>query len=135
MINKVTLVGYVGRDPETKQLPSGSSVTNLSVATTRKWKNKEQQQQEETEWHRCSAFGKMADIMAKYLRKGSQVYIEGRLQTRKFQRDGQDHYATEVVVEEMKMLGVKGKDTAQTPAPAARRPEPAPEVFDDDIPF
>jgi single-strand DNA-binding protein len=111
-INKVILIGNLGADPDTKAMPSGDSVTNLSIATSEGWKDKSGQQQERTEWHRVVMFGKLADIAAQYLRKGSKVYIEGKLRTRKWQgQDGQDRYTTEVVVDingQMQMLDSRG---------------------------
>ena len=109
-INKVILVGNLGRDPEVKYMPSGSAVTNITVATSESWKDKQTgEQQERTEWHRVVFFNRLAEIAGEYLRKGSQVYIEGSLRTRKWQgQDGQDRYTTEIVANEMQMLG--GKD-------------------------
>lgn len=109
-VNKVILVGNLGSDPENKYLPSGSSVSEFSVATTRAWKNRDSgQQQEETEWHRITAFGRQAEICGEYLRKGSQVYIEGRLKTDKWQdQQGNTRYTTKVVMENMQMLGGRG---------------------------
>lgn len=109
-VNKVILVGNLGSDPENKYLPSGSSVSEFSVATTRAWKNRDSgQQQEETEWHRITAFGRQAEICGEYLRKGSQVYIEGRLKTDKWEdQQGNTRYTTKVVMENMQMLGGRG---------------------------
>ena len=106
-INKVILVGNLGADPETRHFPNGGSVTNISVATSRSWKNKQSgEQQEETEWHRIAFFNRLGEIAAEYLRKGSQVYVEGRIKTRKWQdQQGNDRYSTEIVGEEMQMLG------------------------------
>jgi single-strand DNA-binding protein len=100
------IIGNLGRDPETRYMPEGGAVTNLSIATTDKWKDKNGELQEKTEWHRVSMFGKLAEIAAEYLKKGAQVYVEGRLQTRKWQdKDGSDKYSTEVVANVMQMLG------------------------------
>lgn len=109
-INKVILVGNLGSDPENKHLPSGSTVSEFSVATTRAWKNKDSgQQTEETEWHRITAFGRLAEICGEYLRKGSQIYCEGRLKTDKWQdQQGNTRYTTKVVIDEMQMLGGRG---------------------------
>ena len=107
-VNKVILVANAGRDPETRYLPSGAAVTNLSVATNETWKDKESgERQERVEWHRLVFFGRLAEVAGQYLRKGSQVYVEGKLQTRKWQdkNTGQDRYSTEIVVSEMVMLG------------------------------
>lgn len=144
-INKVILVGNLGQDPDTKYMPSGSAVTNLRIATTESFKDRETgQQQDRTEWHSVAMFGKLAEIAGEYLRKGSQVYIEGRLRTRKWQdKQGQDRYTTEIVADQMLMLGGRGggmgagaESSTTESAPAARRPSAAPEAeLDDDIPF
>jgi single-strand DNA-binding protein len=109
-INKVILVGNLGKDPETRYMPSGSAVTNLTLATSEAWKDKQSgEQQERTEWHKVAMFGRLAEIAAEYLRKGSQVYIEGKLRTRKWQdKEGKDRWTTEIVADEMQMLGGKG---------------------------
>jgi len=109
-INKVILVGNLGADPETRYMPSGGAVTNLRIATSESWKDKQSgEQNERTEWHRVAMFNRLAEIAAEYLRKGSQVYIEGKLRTRKWQdRDGNDRYTTEIVADEMQMLGGRG---------------------------
>jgi len=105
-VNKVILIGNLGRDPETRYMPEGGAITNISIATTEKWKDKNGEMQEKTEWHRVAFFGKLAEIAGEYLKKGSQVYVEGRLQTRKWQdKDGQDKYMTEIVANQMQMLG------------------------------
>jgi single-strand DNA-binding protein len=105
-VNKVILIGNLGRDPETRYMPEGGAITNISIATTEKWKDKNGEMQEKTEWHRVAFFGKLAGDRGEYLKKGSQVYVEGRLQTRKWQdKDGQDKYTTEVVANVMQMLG------------------------------
>lgn len=109
MINKVILVGNLGQDPEMRYSQSGLAIANFSIATTERFKGQDGEFQERTEWHRVVAFGRLAEIIGEYLTKGRQVYIEGRLQTRKWQdRDGNDRYTTEVVANEMKMLGQKG---------------------------
>ena len=109
-VNKVILVGTLGKDPETRYMPSGSAVTNLRIATNEQWKDKQTgEQQERTEWHSIAMFGRLAEIAAEYLRKGSQVYVEGKLRTRKWQdKEGKDRYTTEIVADEMQMLGGKG---------------------------
>jgi single-strand DNA-binding protein len=105
-VNKVILIGNLGRDPETRYMPDGGAITNISIATTEAWKDKNGDKQEKTEWHRVAFFGKLAEIAGEYLKKGSQVYVEGRLQTRKWQdKDGQDKYTTEIVANAMQMLG------------------------------
>ena len=151
-VNKVILVGNLGKDPETRYMPSGSAVTNLTLATSESWKDKQTgDQQERTEWHKIAMFGRLAEIAAEYLRKGSQVYIEGKLRTRKWQdKEGKDRYTTEIVADEMQMLGSKGGGAgagAGAPAASGARERPAaaavndsvdsgpPGDFDDDIPF
>jgi len=108
-VNKVILVGNLGKDPETRYMPSGSAVTNLTLATSESWKDKQTgEQQDRTEWHKIAMFGRLAEIAAEYLRKGSQIYIEGKLRTRKWQdKEGKDRYTTEIVADEMQMLGSK----------------------------
>ncbi|MBI2383606.1 MAG: single-stranded DNA-binding protein [Gammaproteobacteria bacterium] len=146
-INKVILVGNLGKDPETRALPSGGSVTNITVATSENWKDKQSgEKQERTEWHNVVFYQRLAEIAAQYLRKGQQVYIEGSLRTRKWQdKEGKDRYTTEIIANEMQMLGGKGgaggtasfEREAPTAAPAARKPEMAEDkgFEDDDIPF
>jgi single-strand DNA-binding protein len=152
-VNKVILVGNVGRDPETRYMPSGQAVTNLSVATSESWKDKATgESQERTEWHKVAMFGRLAEIAAEYLRKGSQVYIEGKIRTRKWQdkTDGKDRYTTEIIADEMQMLGSKAGGMGAG-APASRESGsgsgssaravndadsgPPSGEFDDDIPF
>ena len=155
-INKVILVGNLGADPETRRIPSsGAQVTNIRIATSESWKDKQTgEQKERTEWHSVAFFGRLAEIAAEYLRKGSQVYVEGSLRTRKWQgNDGQDRYTTEVIGSEMQMLGGRGgggtgsMDSDMGGMGASRpqqRPQPAaqpastggdPGFDDDDIPF
>jgi single-strand DNA-binding protein len=152
-VNKVILVGNLGKDPETRYMPSGSAVTNLRIATTEAWKDKQSgEQQERTEWHAVAMFGRLAEIAAEYLRKGSQVYIEGKLRTRKWQdKEGKDRYTTEIVADEMQMLGGKGGGAGAGVAAgagaaagmgagggagrAAVNESGPPGDFDDDIPF
>jgi len=108
-INKVILIGNLGADPETRYLPSGDAVTNIRIATTDTWKDKSGEKQEHTEWHRIAFFGKLAEIAGEYLKKGSPVYIEGRIRTRKWQdKEGQDRYSTEIVADRMQLLGGRG---------------------------
>ena len=162
-VNKVILVGNLGQDPEVKYMPSGGAVANVSIATSDRWKDKQTgEQRERTEWHRLVFFNRLAEIVGGYLQKGSAVYVEGRLQTRKWQgQDGQDRYTTEIVVNEMQMLGGRGGGQSggsaqfgggqqqQRSAPRPQQqgqqqpggPAPAPNYdgpgddFDDDIPF
>jgi single-strand DNA-binding protein len=117
-VNKVILIGHLGADPETRAMPSGSSVANLRIATTESWRDKQSgEQQERTEWHRVALFGRLAEIAGEYLRKGSQVYIEGSLRTRKWQdKQGNERYSTEIVGNEMQMLGGRGGGGAGAPA-------------------
>ena len=150
-INKVIIVGNLGQDPETRYMPSGAAVTNFTVATTESWKAKQSgEQKERTEWHRVAMFNRLAEIAAEYLRKGSQVYIEGKLRTRKWQgQDGQDRYTTEIIADEMQMLGGRGGAGGagggggsfgggapqQGGGGGNAPPQPGPDDFDDDIPF
>jgi single-strand DNA-binding protein len=132
-VNKAILVGTLGKDPEQRYMPNGNAVCNISVATSEQWKDKQTgEKQERTEWHRVSMFGKLAEIAAEYLRKGSQVYLEGKIQTRKWQdKEGKDRYSTEIVADQMQMLG--GKRDSSAPAAGETLSQAAP--FDDDIPF
>ena len=152
-VNKVILVGNLGADPEVRYMPSGDAITNARIATTDSWKDKNGEKQEKTEWHRVSFFGKLAEIAGEYLKKGSQIYVEGRLQTRKWQdKDGQDKYSTEIVADRMQMLGSRqgmgGGDREREPAgereggakpagkPAGAKPAGSKfDDFEDDIPF
>ncbi|MFP6792787.1 MAG: single-stranded DNA-binding protein [Pseudomonadales bacterium] len=109
-INKVILVGNLGRDPETRYMPSGGAVTNVSIATSKGWKDRDSgEQKERTEWHRIVFFNRLAEIAGEYLKRGSKVYIEGELRTRDWEKDGQKHYTTEVVASEMQMLDSRGE--------------------------
>jgi single-strand DNA-binding protein len=132
-VNKAILVGTLGKDPEQRFMPNGNAVCNISVATSEQWKDKQTgEKQERTEWHRVSMFGKLAEIAGQYLRKGSQVYLEGKIQTRKWQdKEGKDRYSTEIVADQMQMLG--GKRDSSAPAAGETLSQAAP--FDDDIPF
>ena len=161
MLNKVILIGNLGADPEVRYMPSGGSVANISLATTRRWKDKQTgERKEATEWHRVIFFNRLAEIAGEYLKKGSQIYVEGRLQTRKWQgQDGQDRYTTEILAEEMHMLGSRsggtgqfvgeqnytgqgsgGSSYQQAPMPHSNPASASPSApdyddFDDDIPF
>ena len=148
-INKVILIGNLGKDPETRYMPSGGAVTNITLATSESWKDKNTgEQQERTEWHRVVFFNRLGEIAGEYLKKGSKVYVEGSLRTRKWQgQDGQDRYTTEIVASDMQMLDSRtGGSEAFDSAPQAQRPAaqaassayqpPVPDNdFDDDIPF
>jgi single-strand DNA-binding protein len=139
-VNKVILLGNVGTDPESKQIPSGA-VISFSLATSETWKDKNTgQQQEKTEWHRVTIFGKLAEIAGQYVKKGSKLYIEGSLRTRSWEQDGQKRYATEIVASEMQMLDGKPEGhQAAKPQQSAPQGRNAPAAFDDDfgdtIPF
>ncbi len=147
-INKVIIVGNLGQDPETRYMPSGAAVTNFTVATNESWKDKQTgEQKDRTEWHRVAMFNRLAEIAAEYLRKGSQVYIEGKLRTRKWQgQDGADRYTTEIIADEMQMLGGRGDGGGNfggsrggggkpSQGGSDAPPQPGPDDFDDDIPF
>jgi single-strand DNA-binding protein len=139
-VNKVILIGNLGADPEVKYMPNGNAVANVTIATTESWKDKQSgEQKDKTEWHRVVFFRRLAEIAGEYLKKGSQVYVEGKLQTRKWQdKNGNDRYTTEIIANEMQMLGGRGGASAEfggrsssaAPAPAAVADE-----FDDVIPF
>ena len=128
-VNKVILVGNLGQDPEVRYMPNGNAVANITVATSESWKDQQGQQQERTEWHRVVLFGKLAEITGEYLRKGSQVYLEGKLQTRKWKdQSGQDRYSTEVVIDQsgsMQMLGSRGQGGQAQGAPMGGMPQNA----------
>lgn len=156
-INKVILVGNLGKDPEGKFMPNGNAVTNITIATSESWKDKQTgQQQERTEWHKVVFFNRLAEIASEYLKKGSKVYLEGALRTRKWQaQDGQDRYTTEIVANEMQMLDSRGGSSEysapatvnesntpqqQTNVGSANKDSSIPQnsgsnTFDDDIPF
>jgi single-strand DNA-binding protein len=147
-VNKVIVVGNLGKDPETRFMPDGKAVCNFSVATTDTWKDKATgEKKEATEWHRVSSFGRLAEICGEYLKKGSQVYVEGKLRTRKWQdKEGQDRYTTEIIADAMQMLGSRsgmgGGETREAREPSAAgesRPAKKPagqfQDMDDDIPF
>ncbi|MDG4552433.1 MAG: single-stranded DNA-binding protein [Candidatus Contendobacter sp.] len=162
-VNKVILIGNLGKDPDVRYMPSGRAVANVTIATNESWKDRNTgEKQERTEWHNVVFYSPLAEIVGQYLRKGSSVFVEGRLQTRKWQdKNGQDRYTTEIIANEMKMLGGRGSASGSAPfpgeepemdsAPTARppqgpaptRPQPAAQPqpgpdnsgFDDDIPF
>jgi len=157
-VNKVIIVGNLGRDPEVRYMPDGAALANASVATTYRWKDKQSgEQKEETEWHRVTFRGRLAEIAGEYLKKGSPVYVEGRLRTRKWQdKEGQDRYTTEIVADQMQLLGSRGgagggdapggdegswKTAPAGAAGGAKKPAPAKKPagdiaeMDDDIPF
>jgi|TARA_S200000501_G_scaffold201229_1_gene189342 single-strand DNA-binding protein len=139
-INKVILVGNLGRDPETRYLPSGGAVTNVSLATSRSWKDRDSgEQKEKTEWHRVVFFNRLGEIAGEYLKRGSKVYVEGELRTREWEKEGQKHFTTEIVATEMQMLDSKGgnsdyeknnNSSIATPSSLSSS-----DMVDDDIPF
>jgi len=147
-VNKVILIGNVGKDPDVRYMPNGNAVANVTLATSESWKDKNSgETQERTEWHRIVFFRRLAEVVGEYVKKGSKLYVEGKLQTRKWQdQSGQDRYTTEIVADQMQMLDSRGGggSSASYDAPnqqgssAAREPSPAPmpdDGFDDDIPF
>jgi len=147
-VNKVILIGHLGADPETRAMPSGMTVANIRMATTESFKDKSGEWQERTEWHNVALFGRMGEVAGEYLRKGSQVYVEGRLRTRKWQdKQGNDRYTTEIVANDMQMLGSRGGGGGAREGGEAREPRETKEHaepvtssterdgFDDDIPF
>ncbi len=146
-INKVILIGNLGAEPEVRFMPSGQAVANVRLATNETWRDRETgESQERTEWHRVVFFGKLADIVKEYLHKGSQIFVEGRIQTKKWQdKDGHDRYSTEIIANEMQMLGARGGGTAPFENQPPSEPAPAPSAspasraaaadLDDDIPF
>lgn len=156
-INKVILVGNLGSDPEVRYMPNGNAVANVSLATSESWKDKTSgEQQEKTEWHRVVFFNRLAEIVEQYVKKGSKIYIEGKLQTRSWEQDGVKRYSTEIVANEMQMLDSRGEmgggmgggmggnafggqqGPSERPQQAAAQAQPAPtnfDNFDDDIPF
>jgi single-strand DNA-binding protein len=146
-VNKVILVGNLGQDPQTRAMPSGKAVVNLRIATSDQWRDKQTgENKENTEWHSVVMFDRLAEIAAEYLRKGSQVYIEGKLRTRKWQdKEGQDRYTTEIIANEMQMLGGRGggggsggsfdREPAPQAEPATSQQGSKRDEFDDDIPF
>lgn len=151
-VNKVIIVGNLGNDPEVRYMPNGNAVANLSVATSESWKDQQGQQQSKTEWHKVTMYRKLAEIAGEYLKKGSQVFIEGKLQTRKWQdQQGNDKYTTEIIADNMQMLGSNqnsgqsapssGYNSGQQQAPKqqqrpAQQAPSAPDIsFDDDVPF
>jgi single-strand DNA-binding protein len=140
-INKVIVVGNLGADPDTRYMPSGNAVTNISVATSESWNDKETgEKQEKTEWHRVVFFGRLAEIVSEYLKKGSQVYVEGKLQTRKWEdKEGNERWTTEIVANQMQMLGERMSQGASNQNKVTKTDsssnEFVDEEFDDDIPF
>lgn len=140
-VNKAIILGNVGNDPEVKYMPNGNAVANLSIATSETWKDKStSDKQEKTEWHRIVAFGKLAEIIEKYVKKGSKLYIEGKLQTRSWKKDGQKHYSTEIVANSMQMLDSRsetgnGRDQQPQQSQPAQQSSSFDDFDDSSIPF
>jgi len=134
-VNKVILVGSVGKDPESKVMPNGNAVVNFSLATSESWKDKSGQQQESVEWSRCVCFGKLAEIIAQYVKKGSKLYLEGSLKTRSWEKDGVKQYATEIVISEMQMLDGKPAESSQPIQNRAVQSAPFYDFEDSSLPF
>jgi len=151
-VNKVILVGNLGADPETRYTPSGTAITSIRIATSESWKDKQTgEQQERTEWHRVKFFGRLAEIAGEYLKKGGQVYVEGKLRTDEYEKDGVKRYSTDIIADEMQMLGSKGGGAeagggnyekrergparGPQPAPARNVAAPAADMDEDEIPF
>ncbi len=145
-VNKVILIGNVGRDPEVRYMPNGNAVANVTLATSESWKDKNSgEMQERTEWHRVVFFRRLGEIVGEYVKKGSKIYVEGRLQTRKWQgQDGQDRYTTEIVADQMQMLDSRGGGgggafdsgaSSSGGGGSSAPPKTGPDDFDDDIPF
>ncbi len=123
-VNKVILVGNLGNDPEVRYMPNGNAVANLSLATSESWKDQQGQMQERTEWHRLTMYRRLAEVAGEYLKKGSQIYVEGKLQTRKWQdQQGQDRYTTEIIVDQMQMLGARGQEGGNAGGGYQQRPQ------------
>lgn len=137
-VNKVILIGHLGKDPETRYLTSGEAVTNATLATSESWKGKDGTKQEKTEWHNLVFYKKLAEIAGEYLKKGSQIYVEGKIQTRKWQtKEGQDRYTTEIIVNELQMLGGKSEQAPKERTEKTEQNAQAKSGFDnfDDLPF
>ncbi len=141
MLNRAEIIGYLGRDPETRYTPDGTAVTTLSIATSEKWTDKTGTKQERTEWHRCIAWGKLAEICGQYLKKGGLVYVEGRLETQKWtDKEGVERYTTQIRMDQMRMLSGRPEGASRQPAPESTS-SPAPSAprkitdLEDDIPF
>lgn len=141
-VNKVILVGNLGKDPETRYMPNGEAVANITLATTESWKDKNGEKQEKTEWHRVTFYRKLAEIVGEYLKKGSSIYVEGRLETRKWQdKEGNDRYTTEIIANIMQMLGGRGGDSGESRTTntdeerSVGKSSGEFDDFEDDIPF
>ncbi len=133
MLNKVQLIGRLGKDPETKTLSTGSMVCNLTLATTEKWTDKSGEKQEATEWHNVAVWGKLADLCNKYLSKGSMIYVEGKIKTEVYEKDGQKKYTTRIIASSVQFLVTKRQD--EQPSQEYRTTEGLPNFADQDVPF
>lgn len=138
-VNKAILIGRCGKDPETRYMTNGDAVTNVSIATSEAWKDKSGEKQEKTEWHNLTFYKRLAEVVGEYVKKGSEIYVEGKIQTRKWQdKEGKDRYTTEIICHEMKMLGGKRESTDEAkPEKQAAQPSSKQNFdnFDDDLPF
>jgi single-strand DNA-binding protein len=142
-VNKVILVGALGRDPEVRFMPNGEAVANFSMATSENWKDKDGVKQEKTEWHNIVMYRKLAELAGEYLKKGSPIYIEGKLKTRKWEKDGVTRYSTEIIADNMQMLGSKGASNSESDTSISKQENNAPskqesdsfDDFEDNIPF
>ena len=133
-VNKAVIIGRVGQDPEIRHMPNGTAVANLSLATSERWKDKDTgEQKESTEWHKCCAFGRTAEIIEQYVKKGDPIYVEGKLQTRSWEKEGQKHYSTEIVIKDMQMLGSKpNQATSPQSSPNAQQGSDSSQSGNDD---
>jgi single-strand DNA-binding protein len=137
-VNKAIIIGHVGKDPEVRSLPSGGSVANFSIATTEKWNDKQGKRQEQTEWHNCVAFGKLADIISQWVNKGALLYVEGRIKTEKWQdKTGADRYSTKIHADQIQMLGGRKGEASGDAEPAPKKEQKAESIddLDSDVPF
>lgn len=135
MLNKVMLIGNVGNEPEFKSTAAGTALVSLSLATTEKWTDKSGQKQEKTEWHRCTAFGRTAELIGQYVHKGSKLYIEGKITTNSWEKDGEKRYSTDIIINSMQFLDSKGQSQAQPKTEHRAAVQQEADPFDDDIPF
>ena len=136
MLNKVMLIGNVGKEPEFKSTPNGTAIVTLPLATTEKWTDKQGQKQEKTEWHRVTLYNRLAELAGQYVQKGSKLYIEGKIVTNSYEKDGEKRYSTEIIANSMQFLSSSQQSQqAPKPAPQHHQPSAQPDPFDDDIPF
>lgn len=135
-VNRVTLLGRVGKDPETKTIGNGQTVSNFSIATSESWKDKSTgEKKEQTEWHNCQAWGSTAEIIQKYVRKGDQIYVEGKIKTRSWEKDGVTRYVTEIIVSTVNLIGGNKSENRQTAAASTETPSAGSSLATDDLPF